>query len=211
MPRTYTPKNRYCRNTKLSEQEFLTALSGFTGGVGAAAVARDMERSERSIRTLFGRFRRRFMEDEKLTGWFCRASDLPDTDDPVWPALHHCMFHCEAYIPDKIYTSPHYVTEFRNIDPNADHRQRVARFTRSKHGTKCRSCPVLLDFEFDVQVREVWGKHDLRVGGVPRDNFKPHFFEIMLRAAWSIKNDKFQLPEGYNLDYIVACFEKEPL
>ncbi|ARE41323.1 hypothetical protein RGUI_3182 [Rhodovulum sp. P5] len=53
MPRTYTPKNRYCRNTKLSEQEFIDAFGAFMAGLGAAAHARNCGRSERTVRDLF--------------------------------------------------------------------------------------------------------------------------------------------------------------
>jgi hypothetical protein len=211
MPRTYKPKNRYCRNTKFSEAEFVDAFSAYMAGLGAAAHARNAAKSERSVRNLFARFRERLSSDAYLMGWLGVGPDLPDADDELWPLLHDCMFNCKAYVDDRVHRSPTYSSEYRGTDPNGDHPQKALTFVRKKHGSKCKTCPVGLDFEFDVQVREVWGKHDLRVGGIPRNKFKPHYIEIMMRAALEIKNSKFTLPDGFGLEYFLDHFEEHPL
>lgn len=211
MPRKYKPKNKYCKNTKLSEDEFVEAFMAFMGGAGAAAYARQSERSERTIRELFSRIRERLASDEKLTGWLGVGSDLPSTDDPIWEKIFACLFECPAYVDDRVYRSPTYSSEYRGTDPNGDHRQKALTFTRKKHGSECTGCPISLAFEFDVKVREVWGKHDLRVGGIPRKNFKPHFVEIMLRCAMEIKNSKFTLPDNFGPEFFLQRFEEEPL
>ena len=211
MPRKYTPKNKYCRNTKLSEEEFIDAFMAYMGGLGAAAHARNSGRSERSIRTLFARFRERLSNDAVLMGWLGVGDDLPDKDDEVWPLIYDCLFDCPAYVDDRVYSSPTYSSEYRGTDPNGEHRQKSLTFVRKKHGSKCTNCPINLRFAFDVQVREVWGKHDLRVGGIPRDNFKPHFIEIMMRSAMEIKNSKFVPPEGFGPEFFLNRFEEEPL
>ncbi|CAN0601634.1 unnamed protein product, partial [Ectocarpus sp. 12 AP-2014] len=69
MPKPYKRKNRYCRNTKLSEAEFEQVLTGFLAGMGAAAVSRDMERSEKTVRTMFARLREWLADDSELMGW----------------------------------------------------------------------------------------------------------------------------------------------
>ncbi len=210
VPRKYQRKNRYCRNTKFSEEEFAQALGDFMGGLGAAACAKNVRRSERSVRDMFSRFRDRLMEDEMLTGWM-GGGKLPATDDPVWPAIYDCLFHCRAYVDDRVYSSPTYVAEYRGVEPDGDHSQKVLTFVRQRRGTKCTTCPIRLQFKFDVLVREVMGKHMLRVGGIPRENFKPHYFEIMLRAALTIKNKKFRPPQGFDQGYILRRLAEDPL
>lgn len=211
MPRTYRPKNKYCRNTKLSEEEFVAAFNAFMAGKGAAAHARKCDRSERTIRDLFGRFRERLATDEVLTGWMGVRSDLPDAVDEVWLHLYDCMFRCPAYVDDREYRSPTYSSVYRGTDPNGEHRQKVLTFVRKKRGSVCGACPIELDFEFDVRVREVWGKHDLRVGGIPRDNFKPHYIEIMMRCAMETKNSKFTPPTDFGPGFFLKRFEDAPL
>mmetsp|Transcript_2975 Transcript_2975/g.5201 ORF Transcript_2975/g.5201 Transcript_2975/m.5201 type:complete len:212 (-) Transcript_2975:1653-2288(-) len=211
MPRTYKPKNRFCRNTKLSEDEFVEAFNAFMAGMGAAAHARNTTRSEKTIRELFARLRERLSTDMELTGWIGVGPDLPDADDPVWAELYDCMFHCPAYVDDRTYRSPTYSSEYRGTDPNGEHRQKALTFVRKKHGSDCKACPIKLDFTFDVQVREIMGKHDLRVGGIPRVNFKPHYIEIMLRSAMEIKNSKFTLPDNFGPDYFLNRFADVPL
>jgi len=211
MPKKYTPKNRYCRNTKLSEDEFVQAFMAYMGGLSAAAYSRQSERSERTIRELFNRFRERLSTDKELTGWLGVDDELPANDDPIWEKIHFCLFECPAYVDDRMYRSPTYSSEFRGTDPNDDHRQKALTFVRKKHGTECTQCPIALDFDFDAQVREIWGKHDLRVGGIPKKNFKPHYIEIMLRSAMEIKNSKFNPPENFGPEFFLRRFEEEPL
>lgn len=211
MPRKYRPRNKYCRNTKLSEEEFVDAFNAFMSGMGAAAHARNSDRSERTIRSLFARFRERLSTDETLTGWIGVSPELPDADDEVWVHLYDCMFKCPAYVDDRTYRSPTYSSEYRGTDPDADHRQKTLTFVRKKQGSECRTCPIALDFKFDIKVREIWGKHDLRVGGIPRENFKPHYIEIMLRCAMEIKNSKFTPPRNFGMDFFLSRFEDAPL
>ena len=184
---------------------------GFMAGLGAAAHARNSGRSERTIRALFARFRERLSTDEVLMGWLGVGPDLPDKTDEVWPHIYDCLFNCPAYVDDRVYRSPTYSSEYRGTDPNGEHTQKALTFVRKRHGSKCKTCPIRLNFEFDVQVREVWGKHDLRVGGIPRDNFKPHFVEIMMRSAMEIKNSKFTPPEGFGPEFFLERFEQEPI
>lgn len=183
----------------------------YMSGLTAAAFARQSERSERTIRELFNRFRERLATDDKLTGWLGVSNDLPDGDDPIWEKIHYCLFECPAYVDDRIYRSPTYLTEYRGTEPNADHRQKALTFVRKKHGAECMRCPIALDFVFDVQVREIWGKHDLRVGGIPKKNFKPHYIEIMLRCAMEIKNSKFTPPKDFGPEFFLKRFEEVPL
>jgi hypothetical protein len=211
MPRKYKPKNKYCRNTKLSEEEFVDAFMAFMSGLGATAYARNTGRTDRTVRQLFSRFRERLASDQELMGWVGVGPELPDSNDPIWTKIYDCMFNCPAYVVDRVYRSPTYTSEFRGTDPNGDHRQKALSFTRMKHGSKCTACPIKLKFEFDVQVREVWGKHDLRVGGIPRDNCKPHYVEIMMRSAMEIKNSKFTPPNNFGPEFFLHRFEEEPL
>lgn len=192
MAKRYTPKNRYCLNTKLGEEEFVQAVHAFMDGMGAAALARANGRSERAMRTLYARLRERIMEDAYLSGWMGGGpGKLPPADDPVWPMIHECMSACPALITTYTSTSPGHVTKFRGLDPEGAHKQRVLSFDRKTHGIECQSCPLGKPFRFDITVREEWGKHELRTGGIPRDNFKPHYFEIMFRTNIRVKNTKF--------------------
>lgn len=192
MVRNYQPKNRYCRNTKLTEDEFSQAVEAFMSGMGAAALSRMNGRSERAMRSLYSRIRERLMSDGTLTGWMGGGTDqLPDAEDPIWPMIYDCMADCPALVTSYVSASPGYVTQFRGVDPDGDHTQRSLTFERKTHGTACNSCPLGLQFQFDRTVREEWGKHELRIGGIPRDNFKPHYFEIMLRTNIRVKSRKF--------------------
>lgn len=213
MVKKYTPKNRYCRNTKLSEDEFAQAVSAFMDGLGAAALARKNGRSERAMRSLFTRIRERIMSDEHLSGWMGGGSDkLPPGDDRIWPLIYDCMAGCNALITSYTSTSPAYVSQFRGVDPEGDHTQRVLTFDRKTHGTDCTNCPLGFQFRFDRTVREEWGKHELRTGGIPRSNFKPHYFEIMFRTNIRVKNTKFpEASRRMSTAVILDRFTEEPL
>lgn len=213
MVRTYVPRNRYCRNTKLSEGEFVRVVEGFMEGKGAAALARETGRTERAMRSLFQRLRERIMTDDFLSGWMGGGhGELPPADDPVWPLMHDCLLNCPAEADGFTSTSPAYVTQFRGFDPDGDHRQRSLTFVRKKKGVTCKSCPIGRNFDFDIAVREELGKHELRTGGIPRDAFKPHYFEIMFRTNIRVKNSKF--PEGVrgmNAATILDRLKSDPL
>lgn len=212
MVRTYKPKNRYCRNTKLDEDEFKQVATAFFAGLGAAATARNMARSERSIRDMFARLRERLMSDAALTGWMGGGDQLPDADDPIWRAIYDCLGYCPAYVDDRVYSSPEYVSDFRGYRLGDENSQETLTFVRKKHGSKCTRCPIALKFDFDISVREEWGRHELRMGGIPRDNFKPHYFEIMFRTNTRIQNSKFGEASKYlTLDAVFKRLEQEPL
>ena len=211
MPKPYKRKNLYCRNTKLSEAEFEQVVTGFLAGMGAAAVSRDMDRSEKTVRTMFARLRERLANDSELMGWM-GGGDLPDGDDPVWVALYDCLLDCPALIEDRTYSSPEFVKNFRGYDPDADQTQRSLSFTVKKHGSQCTSCPILLAFDLDISARGHLGYQELRAGGIPRSNFKPHFFEAMFRANLESKNKKFDArPEDFIADRLLAVFAERPL
>lgn len=212
MPRTYKRKNRYCRNTKLSEVEFKQVLTGFLAGSSAAALSRDMNRSEKTVRAMFARLRMRLAEDSELTGWMGGGS-LPANDNPVWLVIYDCLMKCPAYIDDRKIASPSLVSKFRGSDPDGDHSQRSLSFIVKKHGTACNTCPIRLDFDFDISVRGHLAQHDLRVGGIPRDNFKPHYFESMLRANIETDNEKFDPigAEKITAEFFLSRLAKTPL
>lgn len=195
MVRNYAPKNRYCRNTKLSEDEFVRVIEGYMTGRGAAAIGRDLGRSERAMRTLIDRIRLRIMNDDYLSGWMGGGKGvLPPEDDAVWPLIYDCMSSCPAEKDAYTSTSPAYVSQFRGFDPDGDQRQRALSFVRKKKVQDCRNCPINASFKFDITVREEWGKHELRTGGIPRTKFKPHYFEIMFRTNIRVKSTKY--PHG---------------
>lgn len=182
-------------------------------GLGAAALARRNGRSERAMRTLFARLRERIMVDAYLSGWMGGGIDtLPPGDDPIWMAIYDCMGHCPALLPTYVSTTPAYVSQFRGHAPDENHKQRVLSFTRYQQGSDCHSCPIKLCFRFDVNIREEWGKHELRTGGIPRANFKPHYFEIMFRANIRVKNSKFaSASQLMNAAIILNRLAEDPL
>ncbi len=211
MPKPYQRKNRYCRNTKLTEAEFEQVVTGFLAGMGAAAVSRDMERSEKTVRTMFSRLRQRLADDAELTGWM-GGGTLPDGDDPVWVALYDCLMDCPALVEDRTYSSPEFVKNFRGYDPDADQTQRSLSFTVKKHGSQCTSCPLALTFDLDISARGHLGYQELRAGGIPRTNFKPHYFEAMLRANLESKSNKFDVDQGdFTAERLLTIFSESPL
>lgn len=213
MVRRYVPKNRYCRNTKLSEAEFVEAATAYFDGMSASALARRIGRSERAMRTLFDRFRHRLLSDAELTGWMGGGSDtLPPGDDPIWMKIYDCLSDCPAYVDGYRSTSPGYVTTFRGHDPEDTHTQRALTFIRKERGTECTNCPISLQFKLDISVREEWGEHELRTGGIPREKFKPHYFEIMFRTNIRVKNNKFTSTAGQvTVNTILDRLESVPL
>ena len=203
MVRSYAPKNRYCRNTKLSEDEFCHLVSGFLAGAGAAAVARANKTHlvigvvDRSVRTLFQRLRTRLTEDADLTGWMAGGDpSIPPADDEIWLHIHDCLVECPAYVVDRTFTSPGYVQEYRGNKATDKHKQRILTYVRKKHGAKCTVCPIKLTFDFDHMFYDELAKHVLRTGGIPRDSFKAHYFEIMFRLNMRVGNTKF--PDARN-------------
>lgn len=212
MVRRYAPKNRYCKNTKLSEEEFTSLVGLFYEGYGAAAAARKLGRSERSIRVMYERLRARLAEDAALTGWMGGGSDiLPAEDDPLWDAIYECMAHCPAAIDSWVYSSPEYVSKYRGFDPDADHTQKSLAYTRKVRRVQCTRCPIDLKFEFDAKVLEEWGQHELRCGGIPKKHFKHHYFEIMWRANMWARNSKFPQAKSFTAQNILNRLEEAPL
>lgn len=213
MARQYKAKNRYCRRTKLSEDEFEALVQCWFEGRSAEAAARQIGRTARTVRPLYSRLRKRIMVDETLTGWMGGgAGRLPDEADSIWSAIYDCLIDCPAYQDERTYRSPEYVEDYRGYTSRDGHTQRTLSFVRQIRKTECQRCPIKLDFEFYNEVAAEIGRHTLRTAGIPRETFKEHYFEIMLRVNLEFRSTKFEQP-GDHIDAgkILHSLEVDPL
>lgn len=209
----YKIKNRYCHGTKIDEETFVTLLKAWLSWMSAAGAATRTGLSPNTTERMYKLIRNRLLEDEILTGWMGGgAYRLPPAQDEVWQALYDCIYQCPAV---------HIVKELKSAVLNeassgsqiSERRRQKITVAYTRQIVTCTSCYLQDSYRLNFLIRIQFAKHRAKLGGIPRSNFKPHFFEVMYRINHQKRRHSGEVSAEFDdhVNEMLRRFEEEPL
>lgn len=198
------PSNRFLNSHQLTENEFYGIVYDFILGVNAEACSERIGVGADSVRDKYRKLRERIGNDPDISG---SLASLPPGNDPVWNALHFCIFKCLGSVDKPYAFSPFNLSMFFSSRDAGKNINVVGRDRK----TKCEKCSLGEPFEIDYNLQYTLQLQRSAMKGYGQESFRNFYIEAVLRSiALQNRKEKSTTFNQYARAILQSCV-KNPL